>query len=148
MPLPLSLFLTVTREDGIRNRIYRFCIGLSPSGEDLFTIYHQGRLILNPPTAHVGSYRYRRSIRTIHPTQRNAVLLLHWSTRDFYRLVILTNLYDIEICDREHWVSFHFAMQPDLVERLVSVGPLYRLRGHREPLAYIYGHGLIRERFN
>jgi hypothetical protein len=137
MPLPLSLFLTVTGEDGLRNLIYRFCIGQSTNGEDSLTVFHQGRIV----------DRYRRSIRTIHPPQRNAVLLFHWSTRDFYRLVILTNIYDIEIWEREHWVSFHFAIQPDLVERLVSVGPLYMLRGHREPLAYIYGHGLIRERF-
>jgi hypothetical protein len=136
MPLPLSLFLTVTREDGLRNLIYRFCIGLSPTGEDHFTVFHQGRIV----------DRYRRSIRTIYPPERNAVLLFHWSTRDFYRLVILSDRYNIEIWDREHWVSFHFEVQLDGVERLVKVGPLFELGGSRDPLAFIYGHGLIRDR--
>jgi hypothetical protein len=133
MPLPLSLFLTVTREDGLRNLIYRFCIGQLANGEDDMLEFRGGTI--------------RLSFRTVHPSQRNIVLLFHWSTRDFYRLVILSPIYDIEIFDREHWSSFHWVLQRDGIERLMRVGPLFSGQTIPDPWdAYRYGYARWRQR--
>jgi hypothetical protein len=133
MSLPLSLFLRVTNEDGLRNLLYDFCIGKRQNGEDNLLDFRAGT--------------FRRLFKTVHPSQRNVVLLFHWSTRDFYRLVILTHRYDIEIYEREHWSSFHWVLQHDGVERLVRVGPLFMIRTVRDPWDAIrYGHDRLRLR--
>jgi hypothetical protein len=136
MTLPLSLFLKVTSEDGLRNLIYRFCIGQLANGEDDLLEFRGGTMGPNHLT-----------FRTVHPLQRNIVLLFHWSTRDFYRLVILSHQYHIEIFAREHWSSFHWVLQRDGIERLVRVGPLYMVQGIPDPWdAYRYGYDRWRHR--
>jgi hypothetical protein len=117
MTLRLSLFLTVIGQDGLRNRIFQFCIKHLPSGEEIFSPFHHGSSV------------FGIRLRSITPPERNTVLLLHKHTRDFYRLVILTHWYDpmLDLSRRHHAHSFHFSVHADGLERLDSVGPLYRL---------------------
>jgi hypothetical protein len=116
MPLPLSLFLTVIRQDELRNLIYLFCIKHLPNGEEILSPFHHG------------SAAFGIRLRSVIPSERNIVLLLHKHTRDFYRLVILTHKYDqlLDLSQRLHAHCFRFSVHVDGFERLDSVGPICR----------------------